>query len=205
MLLPPILFASSPLRHVVLDGPYQAVRIIPDKTISKRYVVRISETKSTSIFNTRGNYVRPLRVRSREHRCVRVYLIKRDNREIKIIHCVTRVVTNLYEYFRSFWKTVIICTRKNSAAYDISCGSHAWWSMIIKWRTNNRSEARGRNVNISRSRFVVSRGVCLNAWSTIHQGEMRPSVRCTSVGKAYLIYAPSAAIITKTHLYTIRP
>lgn len=79
MLLSPILLASFPLWHVMLDGPYQAVRIIPDKTVDKRYVVRISEPKSTLIFNTQGNYVRLLRVRLRE---ISSDLIKRDNREI---------------------------------------------------------------------------------------------------------------------------
>lgn len=64
--LSPILLASFPLWHVMLDGPYQAVRIIPDKTVDKRYVARISESKSTMIFNTQGNYVRLLCVRSQE-------------------------------------------------------------------------------------------------------------------------------------------
>lgn len=112
MLLSPILLASFPLWHVMLDGPYQAVRIIPDKTVDKRYVVRISEPKSTLIFNTQDNYVRLLRVRSRE---ISSDLIKRDNREILKFfnylfrHMLLRICTNIS---RIIEKTIVICTKK---------------------------------------------------------------------------------------------
>lgn len=40
-----------PLRHAVLNGPYQAAQITSDKTFGKRYVVRISQAISTSVLN----------------------------------------------------------------------------------------------------------------------------------------------------------